>query len=90
MPSFHDLFLKTYEIKPGTRLQKAKCMICHRSVEGGDDLNPYGKDILKAMKELGVKRVTEEVLKKIELLDSLKSGKSNLERIKADELPGKK
>jgi hypothetical protein len=65
-------------------------MICHRSVEGGDDLNPYGKDILKAMKELGVKRVTEEVLKKIELLDSLKSGKSNLERIKADELPGKK
>jgi hypothetical protein len=54
----------------------------------GKVLNAYGKDIDVLLKKEGRKKVTDADLKAVEPLDSSHSGKSNLKRIKADELPG--
>lgn len=66
------------------------CFICHAGKKVTKDLNPYGKDIAAAMKAAGSKKLTAEILKKVEKLDSTKTGKTNLEKIKAGKNPGVK
>ncbi len=88
LPAAVTKFDKLYEVKEGSKLHKAKCMVCHETKMGGKKLNAYGKDIQAALRKAGTKKVTEEILKSVEQLDSAKAGKTNLHRIKADQLPG--
>lgn len=88
MPEYLDAFNKRYLVKPGSNLGKAKCVICHNSMDGGAR-NPYGKDVESALKRLKHAAVDDEVLKTVEPLDSNKNGIKNLDEILADRLPGK-
>jgi methylmalonyl-CoA mutase cobalamin-binding domain/chain len=66
-------------------LSKAACSVCHVGVKGGK-LNPYGTDMKEAL--AGSKKLTPEVLKKIEAKDSDGDGMKNIDEIKADRNPG--
>jgi hypothetical protein len=89
LTTFEKTFEKTYEIKKDSNLDKIKCAVCHVKPKGGK-LNPYGEDMAAAMKEAKTKKLTEEILRAVEKLDSDKDGKSNLDEIKADSNPGAK
>jgi hypothetical protein len=82
-------FNETYKIEKNSNLFKAQCSVCHVTVKGGK-LNPYGEDLSKAMKEAKTKKFTAEILRKVEQLDSNKSGRKNIDEIKADRNPGLK
>jgi hypothetical protein len=86
MSSFGKVFDEKYSIKKDSNIGKAACSVCHIKKTGGK-LNPYGKDLQAAMKEAKAKTLTAEVLGKVEGKSSTK-GKTNLEKIKADILPG--
>ena len=86
MPPFLNDFKSTYGPKKGGALDKAACGICH--VGMSTKLNPYGKDLKKAMAKEKRKILTGSVLKKVEGLDSDKDGKKNLDEIRRDKLPG--
>lgn len=88
LPSFYTAFSKNYDLKDGSHLQKAKCLICHATAKGGKALNPYGKDVQKELKAEHLHKVTDAVLKAVEPLDSAGTGSTNIKRIKADQLPG--
>jgi len=75
--AFKDL----YKPKADGALARAKCAVCHVNKTGGD-LNPYGK-------ALKGKTAGAAGLKSVENLDSDKDGKTNIQEIKADRLPGK-
>ena len=83
-PTFLTVFKEKYRISADSNLGKAKCAICHTS---GKKLNPYGADLKTALG--GQKRLTSAVLAKVEGLDSTKSGSKNVDKIRADKLPGK-
>ncbi len=85
--TFGTTFNTTYKITDGSALSVAKCSICHASIKGGR-LNPYGVDIQKVMKSLNTKKMTAEALRKVEGLDSLKTGATNIVRIRAGKNPG--
>ncbi|MBS1705000.1 MAG: hypothetical protein JST40_03940 [Armatimonadetes bacterium] len=87
MSTFGKVFEAKYGAKPN--LAKAKCALCHATGKGGKALNPYGKDLAAAMKAAGSKKLTADILAKVEGLDSNKNGKKNVDEIKADVLPGK-
>lgn len=84
-PAWVGLFEKTYSVKPGSNLKKAKCAVCHTK---GKELNAYGKDLENALGES--KKPTVETLRAVEQLDSDKDGVKNIDAIKADKLPAKK
>src|ERR1041385_6080836 len=84
------VFDSMYSIKPDSELGKAKCMACHETMKGGKALNAYGKDLQAAMKAKGTKKMSEEILKGVEKMDSDKDGMSNIDEIKADRNPGVK
>jgi len=84
---FDKEFMKTYDIKKGSKIEAANCMACHEKKSGGK-LNAYGLDLQKAMKAAKSRKLTPEILKAVEGLDSNKNGKSNLQDIKSDVLPG--
>lgn len=87
LSSYTKVFEDTYKVKAGSTLKKAMCTVCHTGKMGGK-LNAYGADVQIALKgQTGVK-LTAEILKKVEGLDSDKDGKTNLEEIKADTHPG--
>jgi len=86
---FMVTFDKTYAIEKDSALGKAKCMVCHNDMSG-KKLNLYGTDLRNAMKAANSKKVTAAILKAIEQKDSNGNGKSNIDEIKADMLPGKK
>jgi hypothetical protein len=65
---------------------KGKCASCHVGTK--KDLNVYGKDVQKAMREKKTKDLTADILKSIEKLDSDKDGVSNGDELKAGTLPG--
>lgn len=85
--NYNAMFHKTYDLKATTTVGKANCLACHEKKSGGK-LNSYGADLQKAMKAASAKKLTVDILKKVEGLDSNKNGKTNLEDIKADVLPG--
>lgn len=85
--SFGSIFDKTYNISKTSNLGKAACATCHVTKKGGK-LNAYGKDIAKVMKEEKTKKLTAAILHAVDKLDSTKTGKTNLAKIKADKNPG--
>jgi hypothetical protein len=66
-------------------LKKAGCAVCH--IGHGPKLNAYGEDI-KKLTPKGSKKLTADILKKAESLDSDKDGVKNGAEIKAGSLPG--
>jgi len=82
---------KTFQTKYGvakeSKIGTAACQTCHVSKHGGK-LNAYGKDLQGVMKAASTKKLTNELLTKVEGLDSLKDGKTNIAKIKADVNPG--
>lgn len=81
------VFQQKYHIEKESRIGTAACQNCHVGKKGGR-LNAYGKDLLSVMKKEETKKLTPELLAKIEGLDSLKDGQTNLAKIKADKNPG--
>lgn len=77
-------FEQTYNIKSTSELGKAKCAACHTGKMGGK-LNKYGEDLKKAAG--GEKKLTADILKKVEGLDSDGDGKKNIDELKAGTLP---
>ncbi len=84
-PKYLVTFLKAYPAPKDSALAKAKCAVCHVK---GKELNVYGKDVDKVMKEKKTKDLAAEILKSVENLDSDKDGVSNGEELKAGTLPG--
>ncbi len=85
--SFGSVFETTYGVPKGSALSQAKCSVCHVNVRGGK-LNPYGLDLAVVMKAAKTRKLTPELLHKIDDLDSLKLGTKNIARIKAGKNPG--
>lgn len=87
-PKYLTAFTDTYKISKTSNLGKASCAICHPAKDKTDVLNPYGKDIQKAIKSAKAKTLTPAILRKVEKLDSDKDRYTNIREIKADSLPG--
>lgn len=88
LPGFIKDFGGVYKIPKGSALEKATCVACH-TANGVAKLNAYGEDMKKAMAALKTgKKLTPEVLKKIEKLDSDKDGVKNITEINKGTLPG--
>ena len=85
---FLTVFCSTYKVDKNSALGKQGCHICHAGKKVNKDLTPYGKDLLAAVKASGGKKLTPEILKKIEKLDSTKTGSTNIQKIKAGKNPG--
>lgn len=87
LATFDSVFVKAYGIEKGSKIEAANCMACHEKKSGGK-LNAYGLDLQKAMKAAKSRKLTPDILKAVEGLDSNKNGKSNVQDIKSDTLPG--
>ncbi|MDR3690017.1 MAG: hypothetical protein P4L46_11605 [Fimbriimonas sp.] len=85
--SFSNVFVKTYNVDANSPLGKASCSVCHVGKHGGK-LNPYGKDMQSTMKAEHSHKLTAEILHKLDNIDSTKTGKKNIEKIKAGLNPG--
>ncbi|MDR3691418.1 MAG: hypothetical protein P4L46_18710 [Fimbriimonas sp.] len=83
------VFQAKYKIEKESKIGTATCLNCHLSKKGGK-LNPYGLDLKAALKAESTKKLTPEILAKVEGLDSTKSGKTNIAKIKADIVVGEK
>jgi hypothetical protein len=87
LTEFTAPFAKTYNLSKDSKLYKARCLTCHTAMKTKTNpLNPYGKDLKEFTK--GSKKLTPELLAKIEGLDSDKDGVKNLQEIKDGTLPG--
>lgn len=84
---FGSIFAKTYKLPKTSPLMKAGCSVCHKTKRGGL-LNAYGKDIQKVMRATKTKKLTPDVLRKVEKLDSTATGATNLSKILAGKNPG--
>jgi hypothetical protein len=86
MPSFLVTFKSTYKVPKDSALDKASCAACHigKSIK----LNPYGLDLKKVLQDTKTMKMTAEILKKVEDMDSDKDGVKNGEEIKKGTLPG--
>lgn len=82
--SFGPVFNQKYGIKPDSKLGKARCAVCHIGM--GPKVNAYGRDMAKALG--GAKKLTPDMLVKVEGLDSDGDGVKNLAEIKGDANPG--
>lgn len=83
-PKHMVTFNRTYSPAKESAVAKAKCAVCHVK---GKELNLYGKDLQKVMREKGTKDVSAEILKAVENLDSDKDGAVNLNELRAGTLP---
>jgi hypothetical protein len=86
MPAFIKDLETNYKLGKDSAILKAKCDACH--VTKSIKLNTYGQDLKKIMAELKTKKLTAEVFKKSDDLDSDKDEAKNIDEIKADTLPG--
>ncbi len=85
-PDASGTFKKLYAPKEGTPLASANCLTCHSKMPPSKtELNPYGKDLLKAAKGGAI---DEKAFRAIEKLSSAGDGVSNIDKIKAGLLPG--
>jgi hypothetical protein len=89
MIGYNKPFETTYKLGKDSDLAKAKCMVCHEKKTGGK-MNAYGEDLKKVMDAAKSKKLTAELLKKVEAMDSDGDGKKNIDEIKADSNPGVK
>lgn len=86
LPALVKDFQSAYKIPKGSTLAKADCAVCH--IGKSPKLNPFGADLKKVLEAEKTKKLTPELLKKVEALDSDKDGAKNIDEIKADTLPG--
>ena len=86
LPSFVTVFGTNYKVGKDSELKKASCTVCH--VGKTPKLNPYGLDLKKLLTEAKTMKLTPEMLKKVEDLDSDKDGVKNIDESKADKFPG--
>jgi hypothetical protein len=86
LPPMVKDFETAYGIKKGSNLSKLGCAVCH--IGKTTRLDPYGVDLKKAMEAAKTKKLTPEILKSVEALDSDKDGVKNVDEIKADTNPG--
>jgi hypothetical protein len=86
MPTYTMEFTTNYKIAKDSALKKTNCGVCHVGMSA--KFNPYGTDLRKVMGELKTKKMSADVFKKVEDLDSDKDGVKNIEEIKADTNPG--
>lgn len=86
LSGFTKTFETKYNVKKTSVIGKAACMVCHTSAKGGK-LNAYGTDVQAAMKAANSKKLTPEILAKVEGLDSNKDGVKNGDSIRQDKLP---
>ena len=89
MGTYSKTFTTYYKIGKTSTLAKAGCGLCHVSAKAGK-LNPYGVDLQKIMKAKKTMKLTPDILKKVEALDSDKDGMKNAVEIKKGRLPGAK
>lgn len=89
LKTYEKVFETKYNVTASSNLGKAKCLVCHNTAKGAG-INPYGKDLAAAMKAAKTKKLTPELLVKIEGLDSDKDGVKNIDEIKKDQMPGSK
>ena len=87
MPTWTSEFNNHYKVGKDSALKKANCGVCHQGM-AVKKFNPYGDDLKKVMAELKVTKVSPDVFKKVEVLDSDKDGAKNIDEIKADTNPG--
>ena len=66
-PQFLDLFLATYKPDPASALATARCGICHTKVP---QKNPYGKDVKKLLDASSDGKLTVDMLRQLEPMDS--------------------
>ncbi len=88
MPAMKTAFTDLYKPKAEGVIAKANCLLCHVSMTSLKKLDPYGAAMQTEMKKAKTKKLTADILKKIETLDSDKDGVKNIDEIKADTLPG--
>lgn len=86
MPTYVGVFNTKYKVDKNSPVAKAKCGVCHVGMT--KKLNPYGDEIVKV--QGGVKKLTAEMLEKIEDKDSDGDGVKNGAELKAGTLPGDK
>jgi hypothetical protein len=86
LPSMTKDFKEHYKLTKQSQLTQLDCAVCH--IGKSPKLNPYGLDLKKVMAEMKTKKLTPDVLKKVEELDSDKDGAKNIVEIKADTNPG--
>lgn len=86
LPTFVKDFKDNYKLAKQSKLTRLDCAVCH--IGKSPKLNPYGLDLKKVMAEAKTKKLTPDVLKKVEDVDSDKDGAKNLAEIKADTNPG--
>ena len=90
LTGYYNAFATTYKLNKTSGLGAQSCAICHVSKKAGKLLNPYGKDIAAAMKAAKTHKLTPEILRKVEKLDSTKSGATNISKILKGKNPGVK
>jgi hypothetical protein len=88
MPTFTPIVSTLYKPKKDGVIAKATCALCHTSKTSFKTLNPYGADVKKALDAAKSKKLTPDVLKSLEALDSDKDGVKNGDELKKDTLPG--
>ena len=84
--TYVKLFNDTYAVSKDSALAKAKCAVCHVGMT--KKLNPYGQALDKLVQADKGKKLTAEILKKLNDADSDGDGVKNLAEIKAGTLPG--
>lgn len=88
MPTFSPVVNTQYKPKKDGVVAKATCALCHASKTKFKEFNPYGADLKKALDAQKTKKLTPEILKSLDALDSDKDGVKNGIELKADTLPG--
>jgi mono/diheme cytochrome c family protein len=79
-------FKATYNLNAGSKILKANCSICHLPNNVRKE-NVYGAPMVAPMRALGKRKVTPEILRALDNLDSDGDGATNIEEITADTLP---
>ena len=89
-PGYRMAFMKSYEVKAGSNLDKAQCNLCHVQGQAKSVRNLYGEQMTKAMGDKKNVSVDEAAaaLKKIEPEVSGDKKTKNIDLIKADKNPG--
>src|ERR1043166_4577674 len=87
LSSFVSVFQGAYKLSDDSPLVKAKCSLCHTSKAGGK-LNAYGKDLQAALRKANTKKLTGEIIRSVDGLDSNKNGVKNGDEIRGGKMPG--
>jgi hypothetical protein len=87
LSSYSKVFNEAYKVGKDSHLAKAACGVCHVSAKGGK-LNAYGLDVQTVMKAAGTKKMSADILKKVDGMDSDKDGVKNGDEIGKDRMPG--